>query len=85
MYSAKNKPDFLTVWKSLKQGEKSKLIRAYTLAAGKNGLPISDFTFFRKNKTGNWTELEKNWWSNKLNYPIDCLFPEKKVNTQITK
>jgi hypothetical protein len=77
MNNTQIKPNFLTVWKSKRIKEKTILKQEFITAAGKNGIPASEMTFYRKKQSGDWTELEKEWWAKRLDFPKEILFPEK--------
>ena len=67
-----NKPDFSTIWDSIRRREKTKLKTDFCKVAGIN----TDMMFFRKKKANDWTELEKQWWANRLKMSKEQLFPE---------
>jgi hypothetical protein len=73
MELSKNKPDFLIIWKSLMKTKKTDLKNEFCKASG----DIGHVTFFRKKKSSDWTELEKEWWAKKLKISVTILFPKQ--------
>lgn len=66
-----NKPDFISIYKSMSDPEKRiKLILPFTIETG-----LSEDTWFRKVRLDTWSLLERKWIADKLELPIKQLFP----------
>lgn len=75
MRNANSIPTILTVYKSKGKTEKGILKRDFIYEAN-----ISWQTFYRKLKTADFNEMEKDWWATKLEMPKETLFPPKWMN-----
>jgi hypothetical protein len=72
MQVANDKPNFLSIYKSMDNKIKRELlIVPFVIETG-----LSEDSFFRKVRLNSWTLLERKWLSQKLNLDISELFPQ---------